>query len=196
MFCARRKYYLSFFIFDKNTQATLGTNACTEIGSIVRVHSVNKDLSKENLLKSYEYVFKGLSEVESTTSTLTTLLTGDSSIDRGGSLSHSVIKWKQNWTVRCFARQDEPTDYVHSLVLVHKPNKIRLCINPKNLNRAIKREHYHLKTVDKLIENLPQAKVFSTFDATHGFWHMKLDEPSWKLLAFNILFVRYTNLRP
>lgn len=55
------------------------------------------------------------------------------------------------------ARQDEPTDWVHSLVTVRKPNKIRLCIDPKDLNRAIKREHYHIKTVDEVIENLPQA---------------------------------------
>lgn len=52
------KYNLSYFIVDANTQAILGKSACTEIESIVRVHSVNKDLSQENLLKSYEDVFK------------------------------------------------------------------------------------------------------------------------------------------
>lgn len=41
--------------------------------------------------------------------------------------------------------QDEPPDWVHSLVTVRKPNKIRLCIVLKDLNREIKREHYRLK---------------------------------------------------
>lgn len=81
--------------------------------------------------------------------------------------------------------QDEPPDWVHSLVTVRKPNKIRLCIVLKDLNREIKREHYRLKTVDKVIENL-QDNVF---------WHSKLDEPSSKLLTFITPFGRYRFLR-
>lgn len=81
--------------------------------------------------------------------------------------------------------QDEPPDWVHSLVTVRKPIKIRLCIVLKDLNREIKREHYRLKTVDKVIENL-QDNVF---------WHSKLDEPSSKLLTFITPFGRYRFLR-
>lgn len=88
----------------------------------------------------------------------------------------------------------EPPDWVHSLVTVRKPNKIRLCIVLKDLNREIKREHYRLKTVDKVIENL-QDNVFSKFDAIHEFWHSKLDEPSSKLLTFIAPFGRYRFLR-
>lgn len=90
--------------------------------------------------------------------------------------------------------QDEPPDLVHSLVKVRKPNKIRLCIVLKDLNREIKREHYRLKTADEVIENL-QDNVFSKFDAIHEFWHSKLDEPSSKLLTFITPFGRYRFLR-
>lgn len=38
-----RKYELPFFIVDTNAQAIMGKNACTEIESIVRVHSVEND---------------------------------------------------------------------------------------------------------------------------------------------------------
>ena len=38
----------------------------------------------------------------------------------------------------------EPTDWVSSLVVVEKPNgKLRLCIDPVHLNKALKRSHYH-----------------------------------------------------
>ena len=37
---------------------------------------------------------------------------------------------------------NEPTDWVSGMVTVVKPNKLRICINPKDLNRAIKRSHY------------------------------------------------------
>lgn len=47
-----------------------------------------------------------------------------------------------------------------------------------------------------MIENPPQVKVFFfKFDATHRFWHIKLDEHKSKLLTFNTLFNRYRYLR-
>ena len=40
------------------------------------------------------------------------------------------------------AKQDHPTDWVNSLVITKNKNgQIRLCIDPKDLNKAIKREH-------------------------------------------------------
>ena len=40
-------------------------------------------------------------------------------------------------------KRDEPTGWVSSLLLVEKPNgKIRLCLDPTDLNRTIKQEHY------------------------------------------------------
>ena len=38
------------------------------------------------------------------------------------------------------AKQDEPTDWVSSMVVVRKRGKLRICLDPKDLNRAIKRE--------------------------------------------------------
>jgi hypothetical protein len=35
-------------------------------------------------------------------------------------------------------KQTEPTDWVNSMVTVIKPEKIRVCIDPRDLNRAIK----------------------------------------------------------
>ena len=42
-------------------------------------------------------------------------------------------------------REDKLTDWISSLVVVHKPNgKLRICIDPNPLNRALKRSHYLL----------------------------------------------------
>ena len=39
----------------------------------------------------------------------------------------------------------EPTDWVSSLVIVEKPNgKLRVCIDPAHLNKALKRSHYDI----------------------------------------------------
>jgi hypothetical protein len=88
-------------------------------------------------------------------------------------------------------KQTEPTDWVNSMVTVIKPEKIRVCIDPRDLNRAIKREHYPMKTIEEVVAGMPEAKVFSVLDATSGYWQMKLNEESSKLCTFNTPFGRY-----
>ena len=70
--------------------------------------------------------------------------------------------------------------------MVRKPNgDVRICLDPVDLNKAVKREHYPLKTVEEVAANMSEAKVFSTLDATSGFYHIKLAEESTWLTTFN-----------
>ena len=49
-------------------------------------------------------------------------------------------------------RQEEPTPWINSMVTVLKPyGKLRICIDPKDLNKAILQEHYPLKTIEDVI---------------------------------------------
>ncbi|XP_060083295.1 uncharacterized protein LOC132562561 [Ylistrum balloti] len=89
-----------------------------------------------------------------------------------------------------------PTDWVNSMVTVTKPNgKIRICLDPRDLNTAIKRQHYPMLTIEEIVAWIPEAKYFSKLDATSGFWQLQLDEPSSKLCTFNTPFGRYRFLR-
>ena len=91
---------------------------------------------------------------------------------------------------------DTPTDWVSSLVVVKKPNgKLRVCIDPKPLNKALKRSHYPLPVIDDLLPNLSKAKVFSVCDVKNGFWHVELDEASSYLTTFGTPFGRYRWLK-
>ena len=82
---------------------------------------------------------------------------------------------------------DEPTDWVSSMVVItSKPNKTRICIDPRYLNQAIRREHYPMQTIEEIATRLPKAKVVSTLDATtNGYWQIPVAEKSSKLLMFN-----------
>ena len=75
----------------------------------------------------------------------------------------------------------EATDCVSSMVTVVKPNKLRICIDPKDITRAIKRPYYPLPTIGEVATSLSKAKVFSVLDAKSGFWHVPLDEASIRL---------------
>ena len=76
--------------------------------------------------------------------------------------------------------------------MVEKSNgKLRCCLDPRNLNKAIKREHFQLPTVDDIMAKMPGAKIFSKLDASSGYWQIRVDDESADLLTFNTPFGRY-----
>ena len=86
----------------------------------------------------------------------------------------------------------QPTPWISSLVALPKKNgRLRLCLDPQDLNKAIQREHYPLPTIEEIATRLHGAKLFTTLDVRHGFWHIALDEESSLLTTFNTPFGRY-----
>lgn len=86
----------------------------------------------------------------------------------------------------------EPTEWVSSLVVVKKPSgKLRICIDPTHLNKAILRQHYPTPCIEEIVTQLGKAKLFSVLDAKDGFWQVPLDEESSKLTCFNTPYGRY-----
>ena len=86
----------------------------------------------------------------------------------------------------------EPTDWVSSIVYVRKSNgKLRLCLDPKDLNKDIMRCHHRTPTLEELTHKLSGAKFFSKLDAKNGYWSVKLDQESQLLTTFNSPFGRY-----
>lgn len=65
----------------------------------------------------------------------------------------------------------EPTDWVSSMVATNKKDKqeIQICINPKDLNTALKRLHHPMRTVEEVAAQMSGAAVFSVLDAKSPF---------------------------
>ena len=81
------------------------------------------------------------------------------------------------------------------MVVVCKSGKLRLCTDPKDLNKAIKRFHYSLPTTEDVLPKLTEAKIFSVRYGKKGFWQIKIDDTSSFLTTFWTLFSRYRWLR-
>ncbi len=93
------------------------------------------------------------------------------------------------------AKVDQPTEWVSSMVTVVRNGKIRICIDPSDLNKAIKREHYPMRTIEEVVSAILGAKVFSVLDAKSGFLQIELDEASSLLTTFNTPIGRFRWLR-
>ncbi|XP_021372001.1 uncharacterized protein LOC110462385 [Mizuhopecten yessoensis] len=75
--------------------------------------------------------------------------------------------------------------------VVKKTGKIRICVDLKRLNEAVKREHFMLPTLDDIAPKLVGAKVFSKLDTSSGFYQIPLEESSSRLTTFITLFGRF-----
>ena len=178
----------------------LGAQTCKDLSLLARVHLLQQqslNVSWGNGSKDYEQysdLFQGLG-----------CLPGEHTIKVDSSISPVVhpprkvpVSLKEKIKeeldrmekAEVVVKQKEPTDWVNSMVAVVKPSKRRICIDPRDLNEAIRREHFPMTTIEEVVADMPQAKVFSVLDATSGYWQVKLDEASSKLFTFNTSFGR------
>ena len=88
------------------------------------------------------------------------------------------------------------TEWINSIVSVKKPHgSLRLCLDPKDPNQAIKRNQWYSRTVDYIRPELADSKYFSLHDAKSGYWHVPLDKESSFLATCNTPWGKYRWLR-
>ena len=97
----------------------------------------------------------------------------------------------------------EHTDWVNSYVIVekdtgnaHAPNhsvkkKLRICLDPRDLNEALEREPYHIRSVDEITAKLQGMTVFTIVDFKKGYWMVVLHPDSRKLTCMALPFGRF-----
>lgn len=94
----------------------------------------------------------------------------------------------------------EPTEWVNSIVchVTDKPDgskKARLCLDPKDLNKNICREHYYSRTIDEILPLLHGMTKISGSDTTKGYYHIELDYESSLLCTFITPYGRFRPTR-
>ena len=90
----------------------------------------------------------------------------------------------------------EHTEWINSIVPAMKPNgSLRLCLNPKDLNKAIERNQWYSRTINDILPELAKSKYKTLKDATSGYWHIVLDLASSLLTMFNTPWGKYRWLR-
>ena len=93
-------------------------------------------------------------------------------------------------------KQTEPTPWVSSLTYPKKANgKLRICLDPKDLNKAIISENHKAPTLEEIAHVLTGATKFSKVDGNKAFFGMHLTEEASLLTMFNTHLRRYRFLR-
>ena len=68
---------------------------------------------------------------------------------------------------------------------------IRLCIDPRPLNKALEREIYPLPIMNDILHKFSGAKHFTKIDLRHGYWHCELSDETSYLTTFITPWGRY-----
>ena len=70
----------------------------------------------------------------------------------------------------------KPTEWVNLMTYPIKPNSdLHICLDPKDLNKAIMQEYYKPPTLEEITHKLNGATVFSKLDAYKGFFAYRLN---------------------
>ena len=90
----------------------------------------------------------------------------------------------------------QATPWINSFVLVEGKDKLgnlklRICLDPSNLNSVIVNEPYHFKTPEDIVHLLAEACVIIVCNCRKGYWHQQLDEASSFLTMFNTELGRF-----
>ena len=199
---AHRMYQVDFVIVDGDRcMPILGSPTIQEMDLIkVQQHNIlsvdANPVTQEVLLKDYPDVFQGTGKLE-----------GQYNLEVREDVQPVIHpprrvpvalkeKLKQELEklqhLGIIEKVTEPTPWVSSLVTVRKPNgQLRVCLDPKDLNEALKRSYYSTPTIDEILPELGRAKVFSTINAKNEFWHVELTDESSMLTTFNSPFGRF-----
>ena len=104
-------------------------------------------------------------------------------------LKAELDKMEQQGVIR---KVQHNTDWCSSLTTsVKKDGSLRLCLDPKRLNNALKRCPHKIPTLEELNPAFNGAKFFSKLDAKSGYWSVHLEKKSQELTTFRTPFGRY-----
>ena len=84
--------------------------------------------------------------------------------------------------------QNEPMPWISPLHVVPKPNtpgEIRVCVDMREANQAVRRERHLTPTVDDLITELNGSKVFTRLDMNAGYHQIELAPESRHITTFS-----------
>lgn len=102
-----------------------------------------------------------------------------------------IDEWKRDGVIR-----ESVSDFASPIVLVQKKNgSHRLCVDYRLLNKKIIKDRYPLPLIEDQLDQLQDARVFSTIDLKNGFFHVQVDDASIKYTSFIVPDGQYEFLR-
>ena len=200
--CVEDKLY----VVQGSGGSLLSWKTSQELGLLKAVHNVNDDSSPttEKLIKEYDELFHGLGKLKG----YQIKLHIDESVPPVAQPHRRVPfhvrqqleeQLKRDEELGVVERIEGPTPWVSPIVVEPKPKspgKVRVCVDMRQANQAIKQERHVTPTIKEIIGDLNGAKVFSKLDLNQGYNQLELAPESRYITTFctHLGLMRYKRL--
>ncbi|XP_060596962.1 uncharacterized protein K02A2.6-like [Ruditapes philippinarum] len=198
-----------FHIVKGNKESLISNELSVELGILPQIQSVHKSVQSKDaysgLIEEYSQVFTGLGCLKDRKVKFHI----DESVVPVAQPPRRVpfhVRAQVEKELKSLKEMDViekviglPTPWVSNLVAAPKPNaphEVRVCVDMRKANTAIKTEKNVCPTVDDIILTLNGATVFSRLDLYKAFHQIELDEASRVMTTFqtHIGLFRYKRL--
>ncbi|UYV71889.1 K02A2.6-like, partial [Cordylochernes scorpioides] len=161
-------------VIDKKVESLLGGKASFELGIIKKVNHVNESMSTniETLVQEHEHLFHGLGTIKGYSHKVTLKDNYRPIAQRCRRIPYAMVeavnqeldKMLENGIIE---EVHQGSEWVSNIIVVPKRDseEIRLCIDLREVNKAILRERHPIPTIDNMLHALKGAKVFAKLDA-------------------------------
>lgn len=182
---------VAFKIVDGHFNPILGRKMCEQMGFIVRVDNVTTEVDKAlpvlGCCKNFIY---DIDFIENP----------NFKIIPPRRIPHAIrnrVKEELDQMVKLkvITPVSDPSPAVSPLLVIQKGDKIRVCMDPTELNKNVKRRHYPLKTLEEVAAKVHGSKFFTKLDCNKGFWQIPVTNRTSNYLAFSTPWGRYKYLR-
>lgn len=180
-----KKCDITFKIIKENASPILGWKSCVELGLVKRVNEIQTDVFKGlGCLKNFEY------DID---------LVDNPKFEKhpARKIPHAIrqqVKDELDAMVKLNVirkLENEVSPVVSPLVIVRQKNKLRICIDPTDVNKNIQRRYYPLKSIEEIAARVHGSKYFTLLDCRRGFWQIKLSKRTEPYLTFSTPWGRY-----
>ncbi|XP_063412611.1 uncharacterized protein K02A2.6-like [Mytilus trossulus] len=182
-----------FFVIEEDGQALLGHKTSIELGVLkieTNVNTVTDNVVKTNYTSKFPKVFSGVGKLVD----FQLKIPIDKSIQPVIQPLRRIpyhLRGKLEEKLNELVEQDiieavnGPSQWTSPIVVVPKKNgDIRICVDMRRANLAVMRERYPIPTVDEVIQDLNQSKVFSKLDIKLAYHQIELTPESRQITCF------------
>ena len=136
-----------FYIVELEQIPLISNKLCVDLGLVKRIHST----SVKTEMDSTDFIEKMYPDVKMTTGVMPMKLDIDPDAEpvvqgprqQPKALLPAITLKLKEMEEECFIKKvTEPTEWASSMAVFEKNGKIRICIDPSNVNKAIKRSIY------------------------------------------------------
>lgn len=204
LFCSTSKIknVLIKFAICENRKSVLGGDDCEKLSLIKRLHeiTVTANNSKEKIIKNFPTLFSGDVTAPSNEGNKISIKLSNDAIPvaqlprRIPQVLHNKLKLTlDNFeNQKIVSKVTEPCEWTHNLVIVEKTDgSLRLCLDPRLLNKYVLRDHHLIPKPTELINELKGNNYFTVLDCQNGFFQLELTEESSFFCVFNTPFGKY-----